>query len=90
MLGRLDAMILSASVLSALASVEDRQRIEIATIPSAQSPSINRHHNECAAAIEYENYVVRRFTLMAFGIGQSDPPETGFRLAEEAGKCPDE
>jgi hypothetical protein len=84
---KLDAAIVVISVATGLMAFEDRQRTEITPTQIAESALAGAAESGCAAAIEYQKYVIRRTTLMAFGIAMPDRRDEGRLLISAAASC---
>jgi hypothetical protein len=82
-----DAVIVAIAVATAMVAFEDRQWAEIRPTQIAEPAVAGAAENGCAAAVEYQKYLIRRTTLMAFGIAVPDRRDEGRRLIGAAASC---
>jgi hypothetical protein len=77
------------SVATGMMAFEDHQRAEITPSQTAEPATAETTASPCAAAVEHQKYLIRRMTLMAFGIPQSTRHDEE-RLARAAASCDDQ
>jgi hypothetical protein len=84
---KLDAAIVLMGLATGVMGLEERNRAEIALPAPAVAPVAKSAPRPCAAAAEYQDYAMRRMTLMAFGIAVPERPPGGRRFPSAAIGC---